>query len=144
MTKFGIRSLQLSLGAIALSVAGLASAQATAEPPPAAAAPAAVAKPAVKKAHKKQRHHHRHHGQDVGAGSSSAREAAAARQEASRGRLDNGQGDQYQRNALARCQVFKTDLDRQACVGRMTNGQISGAVQEGGALREYTQQVPAR
>ncbi len=148
MTKFGIRSLQMTLGAIALSVAGLASAQTPAEAPAPAAATTAPAKHMHKKGHK--HHHHHQHGKkhghrDVASGSSSSREAAAARQEERAGRLGNNQGEnQYQRNALARCEVFKTELDKQACIGRMTNGQVSGAVQEGGALREYVQQVPAR
>lgn len=142
MTKFGIRSLQVTLGAIALSVAGLAAAQTPAEPAAAAAVVAPAPAPAHKMHKKGHKHHHHKHGQR---GNSSSREAAAARQEERAGRLGNNQSDgQYQRNALARCEVFKTELDKQACIGRMTNGRISGAVQEGGALREYVQQVPAQ
>ena len=71
------------------------------------------------------------------------REAAAARAEAQRGRLGDGQGPtQYERNAFARCQVFKTDIDRHACAERVKQGAVSGSVESGGILRESTVQVP--
>lgn len=51
----------------------------------------------------------------------------------------------FERNALRRCEVFKTDDDRSACEERVRQPQISGSVQGGGVIREYTQtvQVPA-
>ena len=126
MTYFAKRTLQLALGAVALTVAGFASAQA-----PAAAAVQDAAKPAAVK------RHHRHNGDPA------AREAAAARAEAQRGRLGDGQGPtQYERNAFARCEVFKTDIDRQACAARVKQGAASGSVESGGILRESTVQVP--
>ena len=75
-------------------------------------------------------------------GSSSTKEAAAARQAQREGRLGGGTEDQYQRNALARCGVFKAEMDKQACVERIRNGQASGSVEGGGMIMEYTQQVP--
>lgn len=137
MTSFGIRTFQLAIGAVALTVAGWASAQAADAAKPAPAPEAAAAKPAAQ-AHKKQapkKHHY---------ASPADREAAAVKEEARRGRLGDGQSaSQYEQNAVARCNVFKTDLDRQACVGRVRNGQTSGSVEGGGLLMEYTQQVPA-
>lgn len=55
------------------------------------------------------------------------------------------QGNQLERNALRRCEIFKTDDDRRACVERVRQPQISGSVEGGGVIREYTQtvQVPA-
>ena len=47
----------------------------------------------------------------------------------------------YQQNALRRCGVFKTEADREACVGRMLDSQASGSVEGGGVLRSYTQKV---
>ena len=132
MTYFAKRTLQLALGAVALTVAGFASAQA-----PAAAVVQDAAKPAAVKHHHKQQRHHRHNGDPA------AREAAAARAEAQRGRLGDGQGPtQYERNAFARCEVFKTDIDRQACAARVKQGAASGSVESGGILRESTVQVP--
>ncbi|MEG2999513.1 MAG: hypothetical protein RR855_03085 [Comamonas sp.] len=142
MTRTWIRPVQLGLSALALSMAGWASAQTAAPadaPPPPAAVKKAPAKPHAGKHH---RPHHRgdkaqHHKDPA------AREAAAAREEARRGKLDSkAPEDQLQRNALARCDVFKSDLDRQACSERVRNGQVSGSVEGGGTITEYTQQVP--
>lgn len=136
MTNSAIRRMQFALGAMALMMAGWASAQAADTAAPAPAPEAAAAKPAPQQ-HKRQ--HNRQHRYS----SPAAHEAAAAREEARRGRLGNGQSEgQYERNALARCDVFKTELDREACVGRVRSGQTSGSVEGGGTLREYTQQVP--
>lgn len=143
MTHTWIRPVQLGLGALALSMASWATAQ-TAAPAEALAAPAAEKAPAKPHAGK---HHRPHHKGDKarrgGHRDPAAHEAAAARDEARRGRLDsNGSEDQFQRNATARCEVFKVDLDRQACVERVRGGQVSGSVQGGGTITEYTQQVP--
>lgn len=133
MAFFKVRTLQLALGAVALSMAGLASAQVD-QAKPAAEAAMDAARPAMKK------HHHHHKGQrGMDGGNSSAREAAAAKAEAQRGRLDDGQGlSQYQRNAYARCSVFKTEVDQQACMARVKDGAVSGSVKDGGILREVT------
>ena len=48
----------------------------------------------------------------------------------------------YERNALARCEVFKTPDERKACKERM-NQTPKGSVQGGGLLWEYSYQVPA-
>lgn len=139
MTFFKLRTLQVALGATVLSLAGLASAQMDQAKPAADSAAAAMqpAKPAMKKHHhhhKGEHHHHRKHG-DM----SYSRETAAANAEAKKGRLDDGQGaNQYERNAMMRCQVFKTDVDRMACAERVKAGAVSGSVKEGGILREVT------
>ncbi|MEQ6434519.1 hypothetical protein V8Z74_05630 [Comamonas sp. w2-DMI] len=136
MTGFGIRTFQLAIGALALTVAGWAGAQAADTAAPASAPEAAAAKPAPK-----AQKHHQHKKRNYA--SPAEREAAAVKEEARRGRLGDGKSaSQYEQNALARCNVFKTDLDRQACVGRIQNGQTSGSVEGGGTLMEYTQQVP--
>ena len=130
MAYFGIRTLQMALGAAALTVAGFASAQQATDAP-------APAKPVMTK------HHHHHHKNHNRSADPAAREAAAAREEARRGRLGDGQSaNQYERNAFARCQVFKTDVDRHACAERVKQGAVSGSVEGGGILRESTVQVP--
>lgn len=135
MAFFKVRTLQLALGAVALSMAGLASAQVDQAKPAAEAAAMDAARPAMKKHH----HHHRKGQRGMDGGNSSAREAAAAKAEAQRGRLDDGQGlSQYQRNAYARCSVFKTEVDQQACMARVKDGAVSGSVKDGGILREVT------
>jgi hypothetical protein len=45
---------------------------------------------------------------------------------------------------VARCDVFKNEADRRSCVDRVKDGQVSGSVEGGGVLREYTEQVPVR
>lgn len=65
------------------------------------------------------------------------REAAAARAQALRGELDDGAAD-YRENSLARCRVLQGE-DRRDCLSRMTGaGSVSGSVEGGGMLREYT------
>lgn len=155
MNNTWIRPVQLGLGALALSMASWASAQTVAPAEAPAAAPANAAEVAPAKPHAGKHHHkgkdhhkgkhHRHHGnkaQHHDYKDPAAREAAAARDEARRGRLgNNAPEDQFQRNALARCDVFKVELDRQACAERVRGGQVSGSVEGGGTITEYTQQV---
>jgi hypothetical protein len=63
------------------------------------------------------------------------REAAAARAEMQRGQLA-GESD-YQRNALARCQLLPAS-DQELCRRRMLDqGTVSGSVSDGGIYREY-------
>lgn len=150
MVGFSMRTLQLALGAAVLSAAGLVSAQTGNAAAPAAApaapvaAPADAPKPAAGKKHHHKHHHghkhaHRHHHD----GKPASREAAAARAEAQKGRLADGKTmTEYERNAFARCQVFKTDIDRRACADRVKQGAASGSVQDGGILRESTIEVP--
>jgi len=65
------------------------------------------------------------------------REAAAARAQALQGALDDGAPD-YRENSLARCRMLQGD-DRRDCLSRMTGaGSVSGSVEGGGMLREYT------
>lgn len=72
-------------------------------------------------------------------------EAAAVRAEERAGRMPRGQDmDQYQRNAVARCDVFREAEDRRSCAERVRSAEVSGSVRDGGVLREYTEQVPVR
>lgn len=65
------------------------------------------------------------------------REAGAAAQAARTGQLTSGDAGAYERNALARCEVFKTDEDRSDCEARVRSGAtVSGSVEGGGLLRE--------
>ena len=48
----------------------------------------------------------------------------------------------YERNAMARCEAFKTQQDRKACGERMRQAP-RGSVQDGGLIREYSYEVPA-
>ena len=137
MTFFKVRTLQVALGAAVLSLAGLASAQMEQAKPATDSAAAAMQapKPAMKK-HDHHKGHHKHHHKN---GDNSSREAAAANAEMKKGQLGDGQGiNQYERNAIARCQVFKTEVDQLACVARVKDGAVSGSVKDGGILREVT------
>ena len=49
---------------------------------------------------------------------------------------------EYERNALARCDVFKTRPEHRACVERLQR-PAQGSVEGGGLLREYSYEVPA-
>jgi hypothetical protein len=71
------------------------------------------------------------------------REAGAARQEATRGRLGDGEAE-FERNRLLRCDHQPAE-DRAACIRRMNGeGITSGSVEGGGIYRELTVPVPAR
>jgi hypothetical protein len=75
------------------------------------------------------------------------REAGAAREEARRGRLDNGAGASasLEQNAVARCNA-QPAADREACVQRiMGAGSTQGGVESGGLIRQTeTPVTPAR
>ncbi|MEX8194418.1 hypothetical protein [Comamonas guangdongensis] len=136
MSSFGIRNLQLAVGAVALAIAGMAGAQTSDMPAP--------AQPAAKH-HHMHMHKHEHKGQRKYDDNPGAKEDAAARAAQREGKLgDRGTESQYERNALARCGVFKNDEDRHSCTERMRNGQTSGSVKGGGTITEYTEQVPMR
>ena len=49
--------------------------------------------------------------------------------------------NEFERNAFRRCEIFKTNEDRMACVERVRQPKISGSVSGGGVLREYTQTI---
>lgn len=123
---------RLGLCAMALAAASLAQAQ-TAAPAP---APSGA-------------HHHRakpHHGGPRTYMSPQQHEAAAVAGERNRGQDPAHRSmDELERNALRRCDIFKTELDRSACVARVRQPQLSGSVEGGGVIREYTQtiEVPA-
>lgn len=149
MTMTWIRPVQLSLGAVALCMASWAGAQTAAPADGAAPPPPANVAPKPKAKHAGAKHHGQHHGEKAKHHKKHAdpaqREAAAVREESRNGKpAPRTQEEQLQRNALARCDVFKSDSDRQACSERVRNGQVSGSVKDGGTITEYTQQVPAR
>lgn len=127
-------------------------------PPP--AAPAQVAPPPppghpeIKHdAHHPKHHKPKHHRKAQRHGGSASKyatphqhEAAAVQDERRRGMGPANPGGAemtaFQHNALKRCDVFKSEEDRHACVERVRQGSISGSVSGGGILREYTQTVP--
>jgi hypothetical protein len=68
------------------------------------------------------------------------KEAGAAQGEARAGRLADRDAS-YRQNALERCRVLPVS-DREACVGRIDgSGRVSGSVEGGGVIREYTQRI---
>lgn len=62
------------------------------------------------------------------------REMAAAKQAARSGALTTPDDATLQRNALARCGVFKTPDDRRACEERVRGTPAAGSVEGGGLL----------
>ena len=160
MTSTWSRSVQMTLCAAAICALGAVHAQTP--PPPAATsnAPAAnqAAPTTANEAHapsharghdgKKPHRAHKgeqHQGQRGKYANPHQHEAAAVRAEERAGRMPRGQDmDQYQRNALARCDVFREADDRRSCADRVRSGESSGSVRDGGVLREYTEQVPVR
>ena len=72
------------------------------------------------------------------------KEANNALAEAKRGRLTSAPADQYQQNALQRCNAHQGD-DRTACEARMgAEGKVEGSVESGGVLRESETLIPAQ
>jgi len=71
------------------------------------------------------------------------REVGAAAQAARNGQLTSPGDSTYERNAMARCDVFKTQQDKADCQARLRDNAVSGSVQGGGVLREATTMVPA-
>lgn len=64
------------------------------------------------------------------------REVGAAAQAARTGELTSESASAYERNALARCSVFKNPQDKSDCIKRMgPNAKVSGSVDGGGILR---------
>ena len=120
------------LGALAVMGASVAMAQ-PAVPP---AHDAHHAQPA-KKMHKPAHKNHHGAGKYATPHAHEAAAVAADRHHAGKGH----HADIYQRNALKRCDVFKVEDDRRACVERVRQPQISGSVAGGGVIREYTQTV---
>ncbi|WP_284337199.1 hypothetical protein [Comamonas sp. NoAH] len=147
MTQPWNTSLRLTLCTAALLGCATVSAQTQSAPE---VAPAVAPGPVHAPHHPaKQAHPHprapKHHGSGKYA-TPQQHEAAAVAGERKRGvgPANPQTGDElteYQRNALRRCEVFKTDDDRRACVERVRQPQISGSVQGGGVIREYTQTV---
>ncbi|MCZ2105237.1 MAG: hypothetical protein OZ923_12140 [Comamonadaceae bacterium] len=68
------------------------------------------------------------------------RETGAAAQAAREGALTTASAATYERNALARCEVFKAPQDQADCRARMgPQAIVSGSVDGGGLLREEVQ-----
>ncbi|MBN9330712.1 MAG: hypothetical protein ABT03_01475 [Comamonas sp. SCN 67-35] len=67
------------------------------------------------------------------------REVGAAAQAARAGQLTSDDAATYERNALARCSVFKNPQDKSDCIKRMgPRASLSGSVEGGGILRQET------
>ena len=65
------------------------------------------------------------------------REAGAAAQASRAGQLSSANTSAYEQNAIARCAVFKTPMDRSDCEARVrSDATLSGSVEGGGVLRE--------
>lgn len=128
-----IRPLQLGLGAAVVAMAGLSWAQPApgSAPPPPPPPAAEKAKPHPPKPAPRRGYDRRDPAQH---------EAAAVREQARHGGIQSGSN--FQNNAMARCDAFKNDGDRRSCLDRVRDGQISGSVEGGGVIREYTEQVP--
>ncbi|MDM0053918.1 hypothetical protein [Variovorax sp. J22R115] len=78
--------------------------------------------------------------------SPSEREAAAAAQAKRQGKLPTKGDEQYQKNALQRCERQPEGTARDACVKRVTaagDTTTRGSVEGGGKMRTNTMQVPA-
>jgi Ni/Co efflux regulator RcnB len=126
----------------ALAVAGATVAQAQAQPAvqPVPQAPPAHAQPHTAPAHSMHKHtkdHKAHHANKHKHGHKDGHSKHA------KGPSHDGKDNlnQYERNALNRCGIFKTEDDRRACVERVRQPQLSGSVEGGGLIREYTQTV---
>ena len=78
--------------------------------------------------------------------SPSERETAAAAQAKRQGKLPTKGDEQYQKNALKRCERQPEGTARDACVKRVTGAgdtTTRGSVEGGGKMRTNTMQVPA-
>ena len=77
--------------------------------------------------------------------SPSEREAAAAAQAKRQGKLPTQGEEQYQKNALKRCERQPEGAARDACVKRVTGAgdtTTRGSVEGGGKMRTNTMEVP--
>lgn len=144
-------TFSLRMGACAAALMG-ASLMVQAQTQPAPSMPDPSAMPAeIHKQHPKRMPHQdgNHKAGKKSYATPQQHEAAAVANERRRGtgpaNTSGAQPNQFERNALQRCEIFKTDDDRRACVERVRQPQISGSVEGGGVIREYTQtiQVPA-
>lgn len=138
---------RLTLCALALAGSSMVSAQMQPAPPmPAAATMQGHAQHPASKIKPRAGHRGGHHA------TPQQHEAAAVAGERRQGKGPANppsaaqSGTEFERNALRRCDVFKTDDDRRACVERVRQPKLSGSVEEGGVIREYTQtvQVPVK
>lgn len=128
-------SLRMTLCTMAVVGASFAHAQAqpaAPDTPVPHAAQADAKKHAGKKMHKQHSAEHKN-----------KKHAKPAHHEAADKKRTVGPNDaeatEYQRNAFKRCDIFKTDEDRKACVDRVRHSQASGSVEGGGIMREHKQ-----
>lgn len=140
-------SLRMTLCAVVVAGTSFAHAQTTTMPAPEAsqAAPAVAPVPAEMQHQQPTKKQPKPRASKGKYATPEQHEAAAVAGERKRGVGPGTPSTDYERNALQRCEIFKTPDDRKACVERVRQPQISGSVQGGGWIREYTQtvQVPA-
>ena len=138
------RSLQASAVTAAMLLVMPAGAQTPAPNTPApTAAPAAQATPTTPRLQNRPHRAERRAPRHTPAQRHNQRSRSGEPANANRLATDRGATmTDYQRNAFARCDVFKTPEDRKACMERLRQTP-QGSVQEGGLLWEYSYQVPA-
>jgi hypothetical protein len=71
------------------------------------------------------------------------KEAVSARDQARRGDLITEDAQTLAVNALLRCRVHRSTVDRQACENMVRGeGEVSGTVQAGGRIQQITTVLP--
>jgi hypothetical protein len=137
-------ALVLPAAALALAAAACGSVHAASATPSGPANAAAAAAPDGAEARYKRERERCLSGQSQEDTKTCLREAGAALQAAREHDLRNPDAEQLAANARRRCEVFKTDDDRRACLARVSGeGSVAGSVAGGGILREYTEVIPA-
>ena len=128
-------SLRMTLCTMAVVGASFAHAQAqpvASDMPAAPVAHAAQAAQAEAKKHGGKKTHKQHaagHKDKKHAKPAHSNKAKAASGDKKHGMGSNdAPATEYQRNAFKRCEIFKTDEDRKACVDRVRQSQASGRV----------------
>ena len=128
------RALQASAAASVMLLVLPAGAQTPAPETPASTAAQAIPAPRLQdRPHRAERRNQRH----------SQRTHDGEPANADRLATDRGATTaDYERNASARCNAFKTPEEHKGCMERLRQTP-KGSVQEGGLLREYSYEVPA-
>lgn len=71
------------------------------------------------------------------------KEAVSARDQTRRGDLITEDAQTLAANALLRCRVHRSTVDREACEGMVRGaGEVSGTAQGGGRIQQFTTLVP--
>ena len=138
------RSLQASLLASAALLVMPAGAQTSVPDNPATAAtPAGQAMPATPRMQNRPQRAEKRHSRHTPTPRHSRYNHAGEPPNADRLATDRGaSAADYERNALSRCDNFKMQEQKNACLQRMRQAP-QGSVQGGGLLREYSYEVPA-